>query len=366
MSGQGGRWTAEQVLAPDAASGRRGGGPAAAGREVTGRRPAPRAARRVARIAAGAGELEQRLEDWLREGLATSGGLAPDAREETAARMVDAQAPGLAAGVRALDPSAGSAEDGPERLLADCALLHLLARACRDLTALPEPLAATVRARAGLTVDRAAVLADPGARLRDDWLVLARREEQEGRLTARRTWLLGRRSRRTALLLGFTAPGRAPEPALPVGAVLDADLAFHPGAPPLRAALGARHSEPRVLRGGFAPAAGDGPAASTGSTTGDALAAYGRALGDDPWLDAWPVVLADVVPLPPSGSDGWQVADASGGTALPVAPDVPAASLWRLAAVSGGGPLTVFGECGHRGFVPHTAWPARDGCAVPL
>ncbi|MDX2766332.1 SWIM zinc finger family protein, partial [Streptomyces europaeiscabiei] len=30
--------------------------------------------------------------------------------------------------------------------------------------------------------------------------------------------------------------------------------------------------------------------------------------------------------------------------------------LWRLMALSGGTPVTVFGECGHRGFTPLTAW----------
>ncbi len=36
---------------------------------------------------------------------------------------------------------------------------------------------------------------------------------------------------------------------------------------------------------------------------------------------------------------------------------VPEAALWRLAAVSTGRPLTVFGEYGHQGFAPVTAWP---------
>ena len=55
----------------------------------------------------------------------------------------------------------------------------------------------------------------------------------------------------------------------------------------------------------------------------------------------------------------WQLADADGTSALPVpltAPARPRAGLWRLVALSGGGPVTVFGECGHRGFTPLTAW----------
>ncbi len=123
-----------------------------------------------------------------------------------------------------------------------------------------------------------------------------------------------------------------------------------------------------------------------------ALAAYGTALRDDPWLDAWPVVLSRVVPVPgaatlealagagaprggqrgggadPTGSadragdGGWQLADAGGELALPIDPRC-ASNLWQLTAISGGAPLTVFGECGHRGFVPLTAW---NGAPVAL
>jgi hypothetical protein len=325
-----------------------------------------RADRRAAAVAAGAAELEQRLVDLLRGGLAGADADGYGSWEETAARMVDAQAPGLASRIRALGAIASSGPGWPERLLSECALLHLLAKAYLSVDTLPEGLAATVRARVGLPVESAAVLADADTRVRDDWLVLAQRDTDEGRLTARRIWLYGRASGRHALLLGFGAPGRAPQPTLPVGAALDADLAFYPGARPLRAALGERYGPPAA---GFFPGRGagatdaEGPRAA-GTSAQQALATYGAALCDDPWLDGWPVVLTDVVPVP--DADGWQLADASGEAALPVAPSVPAARLWRLASVSGGGPVTVFGECGHRGVVPHTVWSGAEASAAEL
>jgi hypothetical protein len=314
-----------------------------------------RAERRSAAISAGAAELEQRLVDLLSGGLAGADHDGHTAWEETAARMVDAQAPGLASRVRELGAVAGSGGGWPERLLSECALLHLLSRGYQSLDALPEPLAATVRTRVGLTVEAASVLADEEARLRDEWLVLAQRDVEEGRLTARRAWLQGRVSGRLAVLLSFGAPGRPPQLTLPVGGTLDAEVSFYPGARPLRAALGRRH-------GGHGPGFPPGG----GSTVTGGLAAYAAALCDDPWLDSWPVVLADVVPLRDEDG-GWQVADAEGDAALPVAPGVAETGLWRLTALSGGRAVTIFGECGHRGFVPHTAWsPAEPARAVPL
>ncbi|NGO73256.1 SWIM zinc finger family protein, partial [Streptomyces boncukensis] len=315
-----------------------------------GRSSRERAARRLARMAAGAEELEQRLADLLRAGLAGAGRAGYASWDGTAARMVDAQAPGLAGRVRELGAVPASGEGWPERLLAECALLHLLNQGFLRADTLPEPLAATVRARAGLTVDAAELLADEQALIRDEWLVLAQRDTEEGRLTARRIWLYGRASGRHALLLAYGAAGRAPELFLPAGAVLDADLAYYPGAARLRAALGERHRAPAP---GFVP---------PGGPLEHALEAYASALAADPWLDSWPCVLRDVVPVPGQGTAPWQLAAAQEEAALPLAPGTADGALWKLAAISGGGPLTVFGTYGHAGFAPCTAW---DG-ATPV
>lgn len=331
-----------------------GDAPTAGASRATAPRSGAAARRRWERITAGVTELEQRLVDLLRTGLAGADQPGHAPWDEMAARMVDAQAPGLAARVRELAALPASGPDWPGRLLAECALLHLLARGVRHLSRLPEPLAATVRARVGVPVEAAGLLADPSARVRDDWHVLAQYDTEETRLTTRRTWLLGRRTGRAALLLSFGAAGRAPELTLPVGTVCDADLAYYPAARPLRAALGERHAAPRP---GPVPA---------GVPVAEGLAAYGTALGDDPWTESWPVVLAPVVVVPGTAPDEeWQVADAHGEDALPLAPGTAARSLWRLAAMSAGEPLTVFGECGHRGFLPLTAWD-ECGVAVPL
>ncbi|MET7455867.1 SWIM zinc finger family protein [Streptomyces sp. NPDC005574] len=307
-----------------------------------------RARRRAERITAGAAELEQRLADLLRGGLAGAEQAGYGLWEETAARMVDAQAPGLAARVRELGAVPASGPGWPVRLLEECALLHLLDQGWLRRERLPEDLAATVRSRVGLPGS-----AD-GPPVRDRWLVLAQYDTADARLTTRRIWLYGAASHRTALLLSYGAAGRAPELALPVGLALEAEVCAYPGAGQPRAALGEQFAPP-------APAAIRPP----GVTPAEAAARYGEALRADPWLDSVPVTLDGVVPTPDGAS--WQLADAGGDTALPLTPSaVSRPGLWRLVALSGGAPVTVFGECGHRGFTPLTAWPAGPGEAVPL
>ncbi|MFE9096117.1 SWIM zinc finger family protein [Streptomyces sp. NPDC007264] len=307
-----------------------------------------RAERRAERITAGATELEQRLTDLLRGGLAAAEQAGYGLWEETAARMVDAQAPGLAARVRELGALPSSGPGWPVRLLEECALVHLLDQGWLRRDRLPDGLAATVRSRVGLPGS-----AD-GPPLRDRWLVLAQYDTSDSRLTTRRIWLYGADSDRTVLLLSYGAAGRAPELALPVGLALEAEVSAYPGAGQLRAALGERFTPP-------APAAVRPPVV----TAARAAARYGEALRADPWLDSFPVTLGRVVPTPVE--EGWQLADADGGTALPLTPAAAARpGLWRLVALSGGAPVTVFGECGHRGFHPLTAWPEGAGEAVPL
>ncbi|MER6357050.1 SWIM zinc finger family protein [Streptomyces sp. NPDC001634] len=307
-----------------------------------------RAERRAERITAGATELEQRLTDLLRGGLASAEQEGYGLWEETAARMVDAQAPGLAARVRELGAVPASGPGWPVRLLEESALLHLLDQGWLRRERLPEGLAATVRSRVGLPGS------PDGPPVRDRWLVLAQYDTSDSRLTTRRIWLYGAESDRTVLLVSYAPPGRAPELALPVGLAFEAEVSAYPGAGQLRAALGEQFTPP-------APAAVRPP----GVTTPQAAARYGEALRADPWLESFPVTLSRVIPTPVE--DSWQLADADAGTALPLTP--PAGTrpgLWRLVALSGGAPVTVFGECGHRGFTPLTAWPEGSGEAVPL
>ncbi|MFI9826733.1 SWIM zinc finger family protein [Streptomyces sp. NPDC051913] len=307
-----------------------------------------RAERRAERITAGATELEQRLMDLLRGGLAGAEQTGYGLWEETAARMVDAQASGLAARVRELGAIPSSGPGWPVRLLEECALLHLLDQGWLHRDRLPDGLAATVRSRIGLPAS------PDGPAVRDHWLVLAQYDTADTRLTTRRIWLHGADSGRSALLLSYGAAGRAPELALPVGLALDAEISAYPGAGRQRAALTEQFAPP-------APSSIRPP----GMTTTRAAARYGEALRDDPWLESVPVTLDQVVPTP--DGDSWQLADADGEAALPLTATARSRpGLWRLVALSGGAPVKVFGECGHRGFTPLTAWPQGPGEPVRL
>ncbi len=305
-----------------------------------------RAEQREARVASGLTELDRWLCDQVRQGLAASQRAGYRHWDDIAARMVDAQAPGLAERLRALAAVPHSGPGWDSRLLEEYALLRLLSTAASKPAAWAAPLRDTVRSRVGFTVRQADVLAS-AIPVRDDWHVLARRDVDQERIQTRRVWLRGQRTG-LALVLSFAAIGQSLDDSLTVGTQVDADLAFYPAAVPLRALVATRH--------------GTRPATSpAGVDVARLLAGYAAALAADPWLDSWPAVLTATPardPLP-------CLFDAA-GDALPLHP--AAGDCWPLFALSGGQPLTVAGEWTPRGLWPLTAWDQGGTVreAVPL
>jgi hypothetical protein len=390
---------------------------------------AKRAAERAKRVASGLADLQEWLRDQVRAGLASAavssptgnsavsrpgathhgathhGGAGP--AESMAARMIDAQAPGVAATLRGLmfmNQGMTQGDSWPGRLLAEYAMLHLLARAHERSAALPDALAAVVRSRVGYPVGRDEVLARPA--VSGHWLVVAVRELTDATVPGRRIWLRDRDTSRWGMLLTFAAPGGAwqdPETArLRPGTEIRADLHYYHGQPPLRALVGNRHGEPLAAK---APA----PTADVDGL----LTEWAAGLALDPWLTSWPAVLTGtpvppgqpmltapptqrvqpapptqrVQPAPPwqdsqqtrpqqappsgradgggSGGQGvtwqrWQFIDEA-GSVLPLA---DRQSLWTLLAVSGGHPVTVAGEWHTDGLVALTAWHGDEAVTL--
>jgi len=321
---------------------------------------ARRAEQRARRISSGLDDLELWLRDQVRAGLTglKGGGYRPI--DDLARRLVDAQAPGVAGRVREL-ASCLSAEDWPERTLTEFALLHLLIQGWRHRDALPAPLAATVRRRIGLSLG-AAEIAAAGEHADDRWLVLGSRDRIGDKLIERRVWLQGESGGRLALLLTFAPPGQSLGLALPVGAVLDADLAFAPDAVPLRAVV--------VEQKALLTESAQSPAPH-GGTLEEAAAAFAAALAADPWTAAVPVVVGSAVPLVGARPEDWQIADTKGGGRVPlfargegVDPSRADQIRYGLLASGGGHPAPLFGLYRPGGLTPLTVW--SEGRAVSL
>jgi len=295
---------------------------------------ARRVEKRGSRVEAGLLQLEGWLADIVAQGLATTRSQPPQFWSQMAARLVDAQAPGLARRVGELSDLAVSGEDWQARLLAGLARLQLLIDAYRRIEKLPAALAAEVRTQVGWTQAQETLLQRPG--VRDRWQVLGSRQGQDDRLRVQQTWLCGLESGRLALLLDF-AVGNQPLPAtLRIGQVVDMDLVYFDGAPLLRALVKQRFegASPRHSL----------PVAVDVATM---QARFAALLLENPLLERWPTVLGPVT----TSVDGAQTyfMDAV-GRRLPATKNFRHG--WLFEALAGGEPVNVFGQWDGHVFDP--------------
>jgi len=287
---------------------------------------AKRTTERHTRVQRGLEGLSLWLEDLVRNGLA---GLEAETAlwNTQAARLVDAQAPGLASQVRQLAALPGSGPDWPRRMLDRLGRLALVTEAWKKLDELPPLLAADLRSLVGISLREEDVLAQ-GERVTDTWVTVGQELEDTERVRTQRTYLLGATSGRTALVLQFAAgPGaRFAESFLP-GTAFPAELVYWPSAAPQRALVHERKGEVR-------PHAEPLP-----SVTLEGLCQlFADELARNPFRERTAAMLGAVVPVV-DGGRRWWLRDATGAAIR-----LGACDRWRLLALSGGRPIDLFGE----------------------
>lgn len=355
---------------PGAGEGDLGEGPAA-GVPEPGDAPPPGAERdpsRAARVAAGLQELDRWLVDRMRGGIADPALGSYATWEAVAARLVDAQAAGLANRVRRIGAAVGSRPDWHDHVLAELGVLHLLARAGQRLADLPPDLADGVAAAVGWQVRQADVLANTPDT--DTWLVAGRSDTLEDRIVVRRLWLHGARHG-WAMLLSFAAFGQSLDAWPSVGMTLTGDLHRYPGAVRLRALLGeitattapggivvqpGGSADPR--RAGQADPGAPTAASAFGVSVAEGCAAVGAALAAEPWLERHPLAVRASATI-----DGgrWVLTDATGS--LPLAGAATTDELATLLAATATAPGVVVAEWTPQGVVPvavHTGTSSID------
>ena len=227
--------------------------------------------------------------------------------------------------------------------MAELARGFLAVSAWRRRDDLPDEVMADLRVALGWSrrVDEVRAVGD---RVADRWTVAGVREEADGRgavaqhttLRSQRTWLVGERTGRVAVILDFAAAGATLATADVAGSVVDADVVLYPGSEPRRALF---DGERRMVASGGPLPVGD---LSSG------LAACSRRWAANPFADRLPLGLAGVVPV--ADGDRYSVVDPA-GLSLPMGGET---DLMLLLALSGGHPVDLFGEWNGRCFTPLT------------
>ncbi len=287
---------------------------------------------RAAQVQQGVEELRQWLCDRLQLGWANPP--SPQEWELITAHMIDAQAPGLARRARSLAQLA--AAGFPPGFFEELGELWLLLEGYQQRQSLPESLLNEVRSQLGWTQRKADLKQRPGQW--DHWVVLGQVRGQEATgattLKLQRTWLWGLQQQRFALLLDYVHHRQSLPSDLFPGSSWSASVVFYDAANPQRAIL--KHPQAIATEPFHLPGYPD---------IEQGLDVYAEALAVSPWCDRIPLTLNQILPL----NAGTQLRDSSGQT-LPLSPQFQQG--WQLMALSGGQPLTLFGEWDGHYYLP--------------
>lgn len=311
---------------------------------------AKRETKRREQIQQGLDDLNTWLMDRLRSGFAELSVQPHSFWAEPAARLVDAQAPGLAAFIESMQSIAIRRADGwPADVLAVMGKLKLIIAAFSRFDTLSTAQQADLRAVLGWALDKDDVLVN-GEAINDQWQVLAVSTEDKQRLRERRTWLHGVSTQRTALLLDFAFGTQPFSDNLLPGTTVQATLAFYPSAYPLRALL---KDTPQTQSASPFHEPGEGGGGTWVNAT-QALTDYSHALAKNPWLQRYPLFIGKLTPWFQNEQFGLRDQD---NREVPIAQEF--LGIWDLLALSGGHPLTVFGEWRDNRWLPLAAWGER-------
>ncbi len=279
---------------------------------------AKRAAKRWDNILAGLEECEAFLIDVAGQGLLAS--QSARSWDQMAARMVDAQAPGVARRLKRIGSVIGVGADWGRSVAGQMGNLALLIEASRRSDSFGDAMRADVRTALGIPLRKEEI---GGEKVVDTWDVLGQIAEVEDRITTCRSWLFGRRNRRWAMHLAFSAAGQPFDVRLIPGTAFSAEMEFFPSAWPLRAHLGDRSDVP------FAP--------PDGETWDQTLDRQALALAAQPWIEQQPFHIG-AARLGRDGRDWWAIDGA--GQAMRLLGADP----WPVLAASGNERMELMGE----------------------
>ena len=285
-----------------------------------------RAARREARVSEGLARLDVWLRDLVRTGLAAVETKPPSFWDDQAKRLVDAQAPGLASRVARLGALPRSSADWPARLLVELGRVKLLIHAWERIRELKPELQSDVQQLLGWTIGQAELQRD-GEQVQDVWAVIGQWVDEEDRIRTQRSWVVGRETKRMALVLQF-APGRqAFAESIVPGSEQPGTMVFYPGAARQRAKFLNRERN-------VAPLTVPPPGAAT---IDEFFAMVAEQVARSPWLTFFGAMLHDVTLV--LQQDTWLVRDRE-GQSMPLR----GRDHWKIFAITGGHPFNLAGE----------------------
>ncbi len=242
-------------------------------------------------------------------------------------RMVDSKLPGMGRRIREMSLIHGSGKNWPDKLLNELSDLYLFTKSFEKLEQLPDLLQKEILRIVGVVTKKEDVLKQQG--IEDQWQVIGQFIGTNiDNATVRRTWFLGEKSKRFALILEYDYNHLGFPIQWSTGRIFQGEMFFYPSISPLRAIM----RTPSILEREVEQWNGY-------HTISDAIKSYSKVTGDNPWIMDYPFTLNNVIP---HIDNNILILLDHKGEGIPVLNKE--LSIWKIMALSGGKPIDIFGE----------------------
>jgi hypothetical protein len=269
-------------------------------------------------------ELEAWLLDTVEQGLAQLPSLSKDAFDDIASRLVDLKLGGIARRIRSFEQLRH--EEHWRKLSSSfLAELYFFVQRFQKMDKLPSEQQIDLLLQGGVNLQKKDVITH-GEPIDDYWIVLGLEMGIEERIRFRRTWIWGENSQQAALILDFAWGSEPFEGHYVVGAALQAQVIYYPGAHNTRVLI----QDPSLKNQPFAQL--DGYDSLESFTLH-----YANLLREAPAIIAYPVLLNQVICFAKEGQ--FFIVDQDKHY---LELDIEDFSGWQLVAASAGYPITAF------------------------
>lgn len=296
--------------------------------------------KRVTLMKNGFADIEIWLNDLIRQGIASVEKQSYSFWNDVAARLVDTKSRGAGNFIKEIPLLINVQSDWYETVIAKLADVYTIAQAFKHIEELPTALQHDVLSVAGYTIPAKDLLLKAG--VKDDWQILGKIQGTgiDENLIFRRVWLKGQESGKYALVLDFAhVTFGSFDTHWSVGSQTQNELVYFPSNYPTRVKVKQQFPISSFV------------SEFDGSPTFDAfLDGFSAAVAANPWLMDFPCMLNQVMPI--MRDEKLMLID-SENTIVPVADREMIG--WKLLALSGGNPISIFGEWTGSELIPLSA-----------
>ena len=301
---------------------------------------------RTKKVEGGLLELRLWLKDVIRTGILQVPNEGYNFSKNIIARMVDAQASGLARELRAIEKINFYEEGWQQQLTKLLARLYFITEAYEQQAQLPKSLQAELRSLIGWTTPKEEVLAQEG--MQDDWIILSKQLEEEDRIQVERLWLYGKTSRQFGLILNFYGYNQVPQHTFVAGSTLKAELVPYPGAFPLRMLIKSQAEMTTSFK-----------EISAATSILSMYEAFGQVAAINPFITQFPVLLSNMSLV--TATPHHCLRDQLGNLLVLQNSNE---QYWFTAAFSQGKPFSCFGIFEQNQFSLHAIWQGNQYHAI--